>query len=50
MEKNQILNLAWHSEVGPNFVFMGFTGKIAVLRHLHGFLEKTEESRPPLFF
>ena len=47
MEKNQILSLAWHSEVGPNFVIMGFGGKIAVLRHLDGFLAKSEESRPP---
>ena len=45
MEKNQILSLAWHSEVGPNFAIMGFTGKIAVLRHLTGFFAKTEESR-----
>ena len=28
----------------------GFGGKIAVLRHLEGFLEKSEESRPPLKF
>ena len=28
--------------------FWGFRGKIAVLRHLEGFLEKSEESRPPL--
>ena len=25
-----------------------FRGNIAVLRHLQGFLEKSEESRPPL--
>ena len=50
MEKNRILSPAQHSEVGPNFVIMGFRGKIAVLRHVDGFLEKTEESRPPLFF
>ena len=48
MEKNRILSPAWHSEVGPNFVIMGFTGKIAVLRHLDGFLAKSEESRSPL--
>ena len=47
MEKNQILSLAWHSEVRPNFVIMGFTGKIPVLRHSEGFLAKSEESRPP---
>ena len=28
--------------------FVGFRGKIAVLRHLDGFLAKSEESRPPL--
>ena len=28
--------------------FGGFRGKIAVLRHLEGFFEKSEESRPPL--
>ena len=27
---------------------MGFRGKIAVLRYLEGFLEKSEESRTPL--
>ena len=27
---------------------VGFRGNIAVLRHLQGFLEKSEESRPPL--
>ena len=27
---------------------MGFRGKIAVLRHLEGFLENSEESRTPL--
>ena len=33
MEKNRILSLALHSEVEPNSVIMGFTGKIPVLRH-----------------
>ena len=28
--------------------FLGFRGKIAFLRHLVGFFEKSEESRPPL--
>ena len=28
--------------------FRGFRGKIAVLRHLEGFFEKSEENRPPL--
>ena len=28
--------------------FGGFRGKIAVLRHLEGFFEKSEENRPPL--
>ena len=28
--------------------FVGFRGKIAVLRHLDGILAKSEESRPPL--
>ena len=28
--------------------FVGFRGKIAVLRHLEDFLGKMEESRPPL--
>ena len=48
MEKNRNLSPYRHSEVGPNFVIMGFRGKIAVLRHLEGFLEQSEESRPPL--
>ena len=29
-------------------IFVGFRGNIAVLRHLELFLEKSEESRPPL--
>ena len=48
MEKNRNLSPDRHSEVGPNFVIMGFRGKIAVLRHLEWFLVKSEESRPPL--
>ena len=48
MEKNRNLSPYRHSEVGPNFVIMGFRGKIAVLRHLEWFLVKSEESRPPL--
>ena len=48
MEKIRILSPASHSEVGPNFVIMGFRGKIAVLRHLEWFFEKIKESRPPL--
>ena len=47
-KKNQNLSPYRHSEVGPNFVIMGFRGKIAVLRHLEWFLVKSEESRPPL--
>ena len=40
MEKNRNLSPDRHSEVGPNFVIMGFRGKIAVLRHLEGFFGK----------
>ena len=39
MEKNRNLSPDRHSEVGPNFVIMGFRGKIAVLRHLEWFWE-----------
>ena len=41
MEKNRNFSPARHSEVGPNFVIMGFRGKIAVLRHLQWFWEKS---------
>ena len=33
MEKNRNLSPYQHSKVGPNFVILGFRGKIAVLRH-----------------
>ena len=46
MEKNRNLSPYRHSEVGPNFVIMGFRGKIAVLRHLDGFLKKVKKVEP----
>ena len=49
MEKNRNLSPYWHSEVGPNFVIMGFRGKIAVFRHLEWFWWKNEVD-PQYFF
>ena len=38
------------SKISTFSPFVGFRGKIAVLRHLEWFFEKMSESRPPLFF
>ena len=47
MEKKGNLSPYRHSEVGPNFVIMGFRGKIAVLRHLEWFWSKVKKADPP---
>ena len=47
-EKIILKIFGWEKYPLTTISFGGFRGKISVLRHLEGFFEKSEESRPPL--